>query len=101
MKFDARKREQRTRLKPSERNRSRWNVAGVQRQADAWKFNIDSIFTAIDSSVVLERSVKEERRDNDDDDDSTIVERRDVRSSDIRLGFSGERERPILMSGRR
>lgn len=100
MKFDARKREQGTRLKPSRRNRSVERCGRSKTSVYAWKFNIDPIFTAIGDGVVLERSVKGENGD-DDNDDGIIGERRGVRSSDIRLGFSGKRERPILTLGRR
>lgn len=74
----------------------RWNVAGAQRQANAWKFNIDSIFTN-DRRWCRIRKISGGERDRGD---GIIVERGDVRSSDIRLEFSGKRERLILMSGR-
>lgn len=74
------------RLKPSGQNRSVKRCGCSKTSVRAWKFNIDPIFIAIGDGVALERSAKGENG-GDDNDDGVIVERRDVRSSDIRLGF--------------
>lgn len=63
MKFDARKREQGTRLKPCERSRE--NIADTFKDgANAWKFNIERNIHRDRRGVVLERSLDDGERVN-------------------------------------
>lgn len=100
MKFDARKREQGTRLKPSERNRS---VERCGRSKTSERLEIQyRLDIHHDRRWCRVRKISEggdRDRDGDEDDEGIIVGHRE-RSSDIRLGFSSEHEHPILMSGR-
>lgn len=86
MKFYARKREQGTRLKPSERNQS---VECCGRSKTSERLEIQyrlDIHRERQRCRVRKISEGGERdADDDDDDDGTVVERKDVRSSDIRL----------------
>lgn len=84
MKFDARKREQGTRLKPSERNQS---VERCGRSKTSERLEIQyRLDIHRERQRCRVRKISEGgERDADDDDDGTVVERRDVRSSNIRL----------------
>lgn len=98
MKFDARKREQGTRLKPSERNRS---VERCGRSKTSKRLEIQyQLDIHHDRQWCRIRKISKGGERDRDDDDGIIVERRDVRSSDIRLGFSGKHEHLILVLGR-